>query len=108
MAISGNQNSSSTSGRTTPAAKYPIASTSLVYSTIKMDWQNIINLAAGSVVAIVGWFVKGVKDEQRDHAEKLNEFRLEVAKDYVTHTDLADIKNTLFRIETKLDAKQDK
>jgi hypothetical protein len=73
-----------------------------------LDWQNIVNLAAGTMVAIVGWFVKGVKDDQRSHAEQLNEFRLEVAKDYVTHTDLADIKQTLFRIETKLDAKQDK
>ena len=73
-----------------------------------MDWQALINLAAGTVVGVVGWFVKGVKDELREHTHKLNEFRLEVAKDYVTHTDLADIKNTLFRIETKLDAKQDK
>ena len=73
-----------------------------------MDWQNLINLGAGTVVAIVGWFVTGGKVEQRSQAHAINEFRLEVAKEYVTHTDLADIKNTLFRIETKLDAKQDK
>ena len=73
-----------------------------------MDWQNLINLGAGTVVAIVGWFVKGVKQEQRDQQQALIDFRLEVAKEYVTHTDLADIKQSLFRIETKLDAKQDK
>lgn len=73
-----------------------------------MDWQNIINLGAGAVVTVVGWFIKSVRDESTRQAKELTEFRLEVAKDYVTHTDLADIKNTLFRIETKLDAKQDK
>lgn len=73
-----------------------------------MDWQNLINLGAGTVVAIVGWFVKGVKQDQRDQAQALIDFRLEVAKEYVTHTDLADIKQSLFRIETKLDAKADK
>lgn len=73
-----------------------------------MDWQNLINLGAGTVVAIVGWFVKGVKDEQKAQSRDLQDFRLEVAKEYVTHTDLADIKQSLFRIETKLDAKADK
>jgi hypothetical protein len=73
-----------------------------------MDWQNIINMGAATVVGIVGWFVKSTRDEARSQARELTEFRLEVAKNYVTHQDLADIKNTLFRIETKLDAKADK
>ena len=73
-----------------------------------MDWQNLINLGAGTVVAIVGWFVRGVRQDLKDQAQALNAFRLEVAKEYVTHTDLGDIKQSLFRIETKLDAKADK
>jgi hypothetical protein len=73
-----------------------------------MDWQNIINTGATVVVGIIGWFVKSTKDEQKAMRDDHNSFRLEVAKEYVTHTDLADIKQTLFRIETKLDAKQDK
>jgi hypothetical protein len=73
-----------------------------------MDWQNIINLGASAVVGIIGWFVKSTKDEQKALREDHNAFRLEVAKEYVTHTDLGDIKQSLFRIETKLDAKADK
>ena len=73
-----------------------------------MDWQNVINLGATAVVGIIGWFVKSTKEEQRALDTRLTEFRLEVAKEYLTHTDLDDIKKTLFRIETKLDAKADK
>jgi hypothetical protein len=73
-----------------------------------MDWQNIINLGATAVVGVIGWFVKSTKDEQKTIAGDLQRFQLEVAKEYVTHTDLSDIKQTLFRIETKLDAKADK
>ncbi len=72
------------------------------------EWQWLINLGAGSVLALVGWFAKTTRTDTRELQDRLTTFRLEVAKDYVTHTDLADIKNTLFRIETKLDAKADK
>jgi len=72
------------------------------------EWQWLINLGAGSVLALVGWFAKTSRSDTRELQDELTAFRLEVAKEYVTHTDLADIKNTLFRIETKLDAKADK
>lgn len=72
------------------------------------EWQWLINLGAGSVVAIIGYFVRTFRAEQKETSDTLAAFRLEVAKEYVTHTDLADIKNMLFRIETKLDAKVDK
>ena len=72
------------------------------------DWQWLINLGAGSVLALISWFATTTRNDSKETREQLTSFRLEVAKEYVTHTDLADIKNTLFRIETKLDAKQDK
>ncbi len=72
------------------------------------DYQWLINLGAGSVLALVTWFAKTTRADAKELADELTAFRLEVAKEYVTHTDLADIKNTLFRIETKLDAKADK
>jgi hypothetical protein len=73
-----------------------------------MDWQPIINIGATAVLGFIGWFVKGVKDDQRAHEIALTSFRLEVAKEYVTHTDLGDIKSTLRRIEDKLDSKADR
>ena len=38
----------------------------------------------------------------------MTEFRIEVAKNYVTHSDLRKFEDTLVRIEAKLDAKADK
>jgi len=73
-----------------------------------MDWQNLINTGATIVVGVIGWFVKSTKDDLRTQAKELQNFQLDVARNYVTHTDLDDIKKTLFRIETKLDAKADK
>ena len=72
------------------------------------EWQWLINLGAGTVLSLVGWFATSTRSTTKELQDELTAFRLEVAKDYVTHTDLADIKNTLFRIETKLDAKADK
>ena len=73
-----------------------------------MDWQSLLNIGTGTVITLVGWFAKSTRDQAARQEKDLTEFRIEVAKNYVTHTDLADIKNTLFRIETKLDAKADK
>ena len=73
-----------------------------------MDWQPLINIGATAVLGVIGWFVKGIRDDMRDTADMLNAFRIEVAKDYVTHVDLTDIKSALQRIEDKLDRKQDK
>ena len=73
-----------------------------------MDWQPIFNLLGAGVIAGVGWFLKGVIDENKKTAETLGECRLDVARNYVTHGDLGDIKETLRRIEDKLDNKQDK
>lgn len=72
------------------------------------EWQWLINLCAGSVLALIAWFAKTTRADNKEIRDDLTRFRLEVAKEYVTHTDLADIKQSLFRIETKLDAKADK
>jgi len=73
-----------------------------------MDLQTFYNLGATALLGIVGWFVREIKQGQKETAEALAEFRLEVAKDYVTHTDLADIKRLLERIRDMLDQKADK
>ena len=74
----------------------------------KLDWQPLINIGATAVLGVVGWFVKGIRDDVRAATVSLADFKLEVAKEYVTHADLSDIKNLLIRIEEKLDRKQDK
>lgn len=73
-----------------------------------MDFQTAINLGASAVLAVVGWFVNGVRKDIREGQQALAAFQLKVAENYVTHTDLADIKAMLHRIEDKLDGKADK
>ena len=73
-----------------------------------MDWQPVFNLAGMAVLSAIGWFLKGVIDDAKTNREELTAHRLDVARNYVTHSDLGDIKRTLERIENKLDGKADK
>lgn len=73
-----------------------------------MDVQTLINLGAGGLLAFVGWLSKRAITNLDKVASDLYAFRLKVAEEYVTHTDLGDIKSTLRRIEEKLDGKADR
>ena len=80
-----------------------------------MDWQTIFMAATGVGTSIVGWFVREIQKDiesatrkQDEDSKKLAELQLDVAKNYVTHADLSDIKDSLLRIESKLDRKADK
>jgi uncharacterized protein with GYD domain len=80
-----------------------------------MDWQTLINVGGTVGLTVLGWYLSAQKSAAKDATDRqealkqeLTNFRIEVARDYVTTHDLADIKTTLVRIETKLDAKADK
>ena len=77
-----------------------------------MDWQNLLTAALTvAVPAMVGWISKArAKDEARAEAIELafTNFRIEVATNYVRHTHLDEIKDTLRRIEGLLHTKADK
>jgi hypothetical protein len=59
------------------------------------------------LLAIIGWFLKGVIDSSKDTKDQLNNLRVEVAQQYTHKNDLRDIMvsiNERFdRIEKKLD-----
>lgn len=80
-----------------------------------MDWQSILIAATSIGTGIVGYFVKQITRELEEASEKydkntaeINALQLDVAKNYVTHADLSDIKASLLRIEDKIDKKQDR
>lgn len=80
-----------------------------------MDFQTIFNLAVGVGIPIMGWLLKSARDAKTDLQQAidgakndLTAFRIHVAMNYVTHTDLSEIKQVLQRIEDKLDRKADK
>lgn len=84
-----------------------------------MDWQTIFMAATGIGTSVVGWFVREIQKDieaatkkQEHDSQKLADLQLDVARNYVTHAELSDnlsdIKDSLLRIEAKLDKKADK
>ena len=73
-----------------------------------MAWQPSFNVLGAGVFAAIGWFVKGLSDDIKQARQDINDHRVYVATNYVTHNHLADIKEALTRIEDKLDRKVDK
>lgn len=84
-----------------------------------MDTQTIINILIGAVGSLVGWVLKGIKEDMKDLqlagktlTSKVQEIELLVVGDYVKNDDLEKLSSAIFtkldRIETKLDRKVDK
>ena len=70
------------------------------------DWLS--QLIGGAFIGLFSWFFKGLHEKTEDTKRELAAHQLDVAKNYVAKTDLSDIKDTLRRIEDKLDGKADK
>jgi hypothetical protein len=71
---------------------------------IELFWNSALTLVLG----IVGWFLKSWADELQRLQILLNRTREEVAKDYVTKTEVhADINRVITRLEA-LDTKIDR
>jgi cell division protein FtsB len=77
-----------------------------------MDLQTVINLGAGTALAVAGWFARqmwGAVNELRTDLAKLRE---ELPKTYLTRDDFKEgvheLKQLLIAIDTKLDRKVDK
>jgi hypothetical protein len=76
------------------------------------DYQTIINIGAGSVLAIMGWFARTLWDAVQELKTDLSKLREELAKDYVPKDDfkegMSEIRRMFEIITTKLDNKADK
>jgi ubiquinone biosynthesis protein UbiJ len=72
------------------------------------DWQTYINTGLGAIFVAISAWVKSIHSGIREQEQALAAYKTEVAEKYVTHTALSEIKDTLHRIEDKLDGKADK
>jgi hypothetical protein len=84
-----------------------------------MDWQNIINIGAGSFLAIGGWFARQLWDSVKELKEDIADLKLHMSDSYVKKSEL-DTLNTemdkrfdrveqmIARLYDKIDAKADK
>jgi hypothetical protein len=84
-----------------------------------MDWQIIINIGAGSLLTIGGWFARQLWDSVKELRKEMSDMRLHVSDSYVKKSDVegfrAEMDKRFDRIEVlldklyeKLDAKVDK
>jgi len=84
-----------------------------------MEWQNFINIGAGLVLAICGWFCRQLWDSAKELKKEMSDFRLNVSEHYVKKSEVdgfrADMDKRFDRLEAllvklyeKLDSKVDK
>jgi hypothetical protein len=77
-----------------------------------MDWQSIINIGAGSLLAMFGWFARELWDIVQSIKKDVQDLEVKLAKEYTTHSDMNNrfdkIEVILNKIFDKLDNKMDK
>jgi hypothetical protein len=77
-----------------------------------MDWQIIINLVGGAVVAAIGWFARELWTAVQNLKADIQRIEVDLPTSYVRKVDLEakfdKLEATLQRILDKLDLKADK
>lgn len=81
-----------------------------------MDLQSLINLGAGTALAVAGWFTRQLWDAVKELRADLSKLREEIAKGYVGKEDFTraidglrdEMRDNFSRLFDKLDRKADK
>ena len=77
-----------------------------------MDWQNVINIGIGSLLAIGGWFARQLWDAVQKLKSDMSRLELSISDNYVKKDDWTDgikeLKEMLGKIFDKLDSKADR
>ena len=77
-----------------------------------MDWQVIINIAAGALLAAIGWWCREIWDSLKSLKSDLQRIEIDLPKNYVSKSEINTrfdkIDSILERIFDKLDEKADK
>lgn len=84
-----------------------------------MDWQNLINLGAGTLLAIGGWFARQLWDSVKELKTDIADLRLHVSDNYVKKSEVDSLRGEMdkrfdrleqmiARLYDKIDAKADK
>jgi predicted negative regulator of RcsB-dependent stress response len=77
-----------------------------------MDWQNVINIVIGSLLAVGGWFARQLWDAVQKLKTDMSQLELSISDKYVRKDDFKDgikeLKEMLSKIFDKLDSKQDR
>ena len=77
-----------------------------------MDWQNVINIGIGSLLAVGGWFARQLWYAVKKLKTDMSQLELSISDKYVKKDDFKDgikeLKEMLGKIFDKLDSKADR
>ena len=84
-----------------------------------MDWQNLINIAGGAALAVVGWFARQLWDSVKELKADIADLRLHVSEAYVKKSEMETleaqmdkrfdrVEQMIVKLYDKIDQKVDK
>ena len=84
-----------------------------------MDWQNVINIGIGSLLAVGGWFCRQLWDSVKELKADIADLKLHVSENYVKKSEVESLRTDMdkrfdrleqmiARLYDKIDAKADK
>jgi cell division protein FtsB len=77
-----------------------------------VNYQDLINIGAGGLLAVLGWFARQLWDAVKSLQGDMSKLREEIAKDYTRRDDFkelaTEIRQMFREISDKLDKKADK
>jgi hypothetical protein len=77
-----------------------------------MDTQTLVNICAGAVLAVLGWFARVLWEAVSALREDLHKLEVDLPSNYIRRDEFQDgmkeIKDMLGKIFDRLDNKQDK
>ena len=84
-----------------------------------MDWQNLINMAGGAALAVVGWFARQLWDSVKELKADIGDLRLHVSETYVKKSEMETleaqmdkrfdrVEQMIVKLYDKIDQKVDK
>lgn len=77
-----------------------------------MDWQTMINLVGGAILAITGWFARQIWDSVQELKNDIHQIEVDLPTYYVKRVDIDlrfdKLENILERIFDRLEQKADK
>ena len=84
-----------------------------------MDWQNLINIAGGASLAVVGWFARQLWDSVKELKADIGNLRLHVSETYVKKSEMETleaqmdkrfdrVEQMIVKLYDKIDQKVDK
>ena len=72
-----------------------------------MDMQSLLNIAAGSAIAVGGWFARQLWDSVQKLKEEVHEIEVNLPHNYVRRDEFRDVLKEIRDIQTEIFRKID-